>query len=71
MGCLLATALYNFWKSAADHPINYYNRCRLHSALVRRQFPALHCTQAERNNRQNESHFGEQAVEQNLYPVDS
>jgi hypothetical protein len=21
-GCLLATALYNFWRSAADHPIN-------------------------------------------------
>jgi len=28
-------------------------------------------TQAERNNRQNESHFGEQAAEQNSYPVDS
>jgi hypothetical protein len=22
MGCILATALYNFWRSAADHPIN-------------------------------------------------
>ncbi len=28
-------------------------------------------TQAERNNRDNESHFGEQPAEQNSYPVDS
>jgi hypothetical protein len=28
-------------------------------------------TQAERNNRDNESHFGEQSAEENSYPVDS
>jgi hypothetical protein len=28
-------------------------------------------TQAERNNREDESHFGKQPAEQNSYPVDS
>jgi hypothetical protein len=28
-------------------------------------------TQAERNNRENESHFGEQSAEENSHPMDS